>query len=66
MDVVAFNRYYSWYSYPGYIGTIATDLSAEIEGWYATHNKPVMMTEYGAGAIAGIHKVVWLYQKLAT
>ena len=57
MDVVAFNRYNAWYDHPGDLATINTSLSSEIEGWYSAHKKPVMMTEYGAGAIAGIHKV---------
>lgn len=57
MDVVSFNRYNGWYNDPGYTVGIEKALSAEIEGWYNTYHKPVLITEYGAGAIAGIHKV---------
>ncbi len=57
MDVVAFNRYNAWYANPGNLDSINASLSEEIQGWYSAHSKPVMITEYGAGAIAGIHKV---------
>lgn len=57
MDVVAFNRYYGWYHDQGFFGSIAKDLAKEIEEWYNKFKKPVMITEYGAEAIAGIHQV---------
>ena len=57
MDVVAFNHYYGWYDNPGQTYDIVRSLSDLIERWYAKHKKPVMITEYGAGAIAGLHKV---------
>lgn len=57
MDVVAFNRYYGWYHDQGFLGSITSDLGAEIEAWYNRFKKPVMITEYGAEAIAGLHNV---------
>lgn len=57
MDVVSFNRYFGWYANSGYIPWIEPGLSAEIENWYNTHQKPLLMTEYGAAAIEGFHKV---------
>ena len=57
MDIIAFNRYYGWYYNPGLLGTITGDMETEIEARYAAHHKPVMITEYGAGAIDGIHRV---------
>ena len=58
MDVVAFNRYYGWYTDKGRLGSIAGDLEMEIEEWYNKFKKPVMITEYGAEAIAGFHQVI--------
>ena len=57
MDVISINRYYGWYVSPGNLDTISTDLSADLEAWYSLHNKPIIITEYGAGAIAGTHEV---------
>ena len=57
MDVITINRYYSWYNDPGHTETIATQLSADLQQWYQTRGKPMMLTEYGAGTVAGIHRV---------
>jgi len=57
MDVISINRYYGWYSSPGNLNVISTDLSADFEAWYSLHSKPMLITEYGAGAIAGTHEV---------
>ena len=51
------NRYYGWYNNAGYIPWIEPGLSKEIETWYNTHHKPLILSEYGAGAIDGFHKV---------
>ena len=57
MDVITTNRYYSWYYDPGHTDTIATRLATDLEDWFRTHGKPMMLTEYGAGTVAGIHRV---------
>ena len=57
MDVVSINRYYGWYDQSGHISAIRPDFSNYIESWYATRKKPMVITEYGAGAVAGLHKV---------
>lgn len=57
MDVIAINRYYSWYADPGHTETIPTQLATDLELWYETHGKPMMLTEYGAGTVAGLHRV---------
>ena len=56
MDVVAINRYYGWYEEPSH-PKASQDLAAVLDSWYSLHKKPVMVTEWGAGAVAGIHKV---------
>ena len=57
MDVITINRYYSWYYDPGHPETIATRLATDLQDWFRTRGKPMMLTEYGAGTVAGIHRV---------
>jgi beta-glucuronidase len=57
-DVVMLNRYYGWYEDPGDLAAAEPALEAELRAWAAKHGKPIIMTEYGADAIAGLHSVV--------
>ena len=57
MDTIGFNYYAAWYEYPGYPDTIPYTLSKELEEWNRTFGKPFFMSEYGAGAVSGIHMV---------
>lgn len=57
MDVISINRYFGWYLNAGHLETIQPSFSYDLDQWYATHKKPMLITEYGAGAIAGIHEV---------
>lgn len=55
-DVICVNRYYSWYSDPGALELVEQQVEWELNGWYRNFNKPVIMSEYGADAIAGFHQ----------
>uniref|UniRef100_A0A0K8SMX2 Beta-glucuronidase n=1 Tax=Lygus hesperus TaxID=30085 RepID=A0A0K8SMX2_LYGHE len=55
LDIVGFNRYNAWYSDPGKLEVIQPKLEAEAECWHKKHNKPVIMTEYGADTMPGLH-----------
>lgn len=57
MDVICLNRYYGWYEYSGDIETGKKAFKCEMDYW-SKLNKPVMMTEYGADTIAGLHSSV--------
>ena len=57
MDVVCLNRYYGWYNLSGDLEAACYALNQELDFW-EKQNKPVMITEYGADAIAGIHECV--------
>ncbi len=57
MDVVCLNRYYGWYNLSGDLDAACYGLNQELDFW-EKQNKPVMITEYGADAIAGIHECV--------
>lgn len=55
-DVICVNRYYSWYQDPGALELVEHQVEWELMNWYRNFGKPVIMTEYGADAIAGFHQ----------
>lgn len=55
VDVVCINRYYGWYSEAGRLAEGVARLSAELDKLHGTFHKPVIVTEFGADAIAGHH-----------
>ncbi|MET4822411.1 glycoside hydrolase family 2 TIM barrel-domain containing protein, partial [Endozoicomonas lisbonensis] len=56
-DVICLNRYYGWYMMGGIeMDNAGEAFAKELAGW-ATENKPVVITEYGADTMAGIHKL---------
>lgn len=57
MDVVCLNRYYGWYNLGGDLDAACNGWNMELDFW-AGKEKPVMLTEYGADAVAGIHQMV--------
>jgi len=54
-DLVCLNRYYGWYTQQGNIGEGCLKLSRELDDLHAKFRKPVLLTEFGADAIAGCH-----------
>jgi beta-glucuronidase len=53
-DVVMVNRYYGWYL--GFdLAEAERGLEDELRAWAAKHEKPILVTEYGADTIAGLH-----------
>jgi beta-glucuronidase len=54
-DVVMINRYYGWYVEPGDLDAAERGLEAELQAWAARHGKPIIVTEYGADAMSGLH-----------
>ncbi|XP_032789501.2 beta-glucuronidase isoform X1 [Daphnia magna] len=62
LDVICINRYFGWYSDTGHSELITYQMIKEVTAWHEKHLKPVVVTEYGAGALAGLHTdppVVW-------
>jgi len=53
-DLICVNRYYGWYAGPGDLATAARDLAAELRAW-AQRGKPILVTEFGADALPGLH-----------
>ncbi|MBL7488373.1 beta-glucuronidase [Frankia sp. AgB1.9] len=57
-DVAMINRYYGWYVHLGDLAAAEGALEADLKAWAVRHHKPVLVTEYGADTLAGLHTVV--------
>ncbi|WP_314003756.1 beta-glucuronidase [uncultured Paenibacillus sp.] len=58
VDVLALNRYYGWYVQGGDLEVAKIKLREEFNGWQKRcPGKPIIMTEYGADTVAGLHDV---------
>ena len=55
-DIVSVNLYPGWYYLPGQIDAARKDLRSILDAMYAKFNKPIFLTEFGADAIAGLHR----------
>jgi beta-glucuronidase len=53
-DLICVNRYYGWYTGTGDLEAAEQDLAAEIRAW-ARRGKPILVTEFGADALPGLH-----------
>jgi beta-glucuronidase len=56
-DVICLNRYYGWYVALGDLETAEQYLEGELRGWAGMYDKPILMTEYGADTLPGLHSV---------
>lgn len=56
-DVIMLNRYYGWYLDCGDLISAEAKLRAELDGWVERLDRPIIMTEYGADTVAGLHSV---------
>ncbi|KAF9877075.1 hypothetical protein CkaCkLH20_05341 [Colletotrichum karsti] len=56
-DVICLNRYQGWYTQTGDLESAEKALEDDLMGWHNKYGKPIIMTEYGAEALAGLHSV---------
>jgi beta-glucuronidase len=54
-DVLMLNRYHGWYAQTGDLAAAERALEDELRAWVDKHEKPIIFTEYGADAVAGLH-----------
>ncbi len=54
-DVVCLNKYYGWYEQPGQIAESLAAFSACLDRFRAAFKKPLLLAEFGADAVAGLH-----------
>jgi beta-glucuronidase len=57
LDIISFNRYNGWYSNTGKVTMITNRVISEAQAWHYKYNKPVLMSEYGADTMPGLHEV---------
>lgn len=55
-DVLMLNRYYGWYVFPGDLEAAEHAWESELQGW-ASEQKPIIITEYGADTYPGLHSI---------
>ena len=56
MDVIMINQYFGWYFDTGHPELIARQMSNLLDNWNSKFNKPIMVSEYGAGTLSGTHR----------
>ncbi|WP_167138749.1 beta-glucuronidase [Diaminobutyricimonas sp. TR449] len=56
-DVMCLNRYWGWYVDTGDLVAAEKHLEAELRGWADKFGKPIIMTEYGADTMPGVHSI---------
>ncbi|KAB5522439.1 hypothetical protein PHYPO_G00159550 [Pangasianodon hypophthalmus] len=55
VDVICVNSYFSWYHDSGHLEVISIQLHTQFDNWYRKYKKPIIQSEYGADAVAGLH-----------
>jgi beta-glucuronidase len=61
-DVVCMNRYWGWYVLGGELDKALASLEQELDSVWNLWHKPIVMTEFGADTLAGLHgspDVMW-------
>lgn len=56
-DVVSINKYYGWYDLPGELEKGTGLLLECMDRFYEAFHKPLLLTEFGADAAAGMHSL---------
>jgi beta-glucuronidase len=54
-DVICLNRYVGWYTNPAQLDVACTKLATELDNFHARYQKPIILAEFGADALAGNH-----------
>jgi len=56
-DILTINRYYGWYEHPGKLDKALQYLENEMDEIYNKYEKPIMITEFGADTVTGMHAI---------
>ncbi len=55
VDFISINRYWGWYEYPAELETAGEILREELYRLYNRYQKPILVSEFGADTIEGLH-----------
>ncbi len=61
-DVICMNRYWGWYAMGGQLDEARSALGRELDQIWTSWQRPIMVTEFGADTMAGMHghpNVMW-------
>lgn len=56
-DLLMINKYPGWYTLQGQLDEVAEWMAGDLEQWHQQYGKPIILTEFGADAITGLHDV---------
>ena len=56
-DVIMLNRYYGWYVHTGDLASAEQALEKELREWDQKYGRPIIITEYGADTLPGLHSL---------
>ncbi|TMW46366.1 hypothetical protein DOY81_008553, partial [Sarcophaga bullata] len=57
LDIISFNRYNAWYHNTGHLDMIINAVKDEATNWWLKYNRPIIMSEYGADTMEGLHSL---------
>ena len=57
VDVLCINKYIGWYSNHSRLEVIGEKLTEDLTAFYEKHHKPVILAEFGADTIEGLHSL---------
>ncbi len=57
-DVLSINRYYGWYQDTNDLVAAEAHLEEDLRGWERSFDKPIVVSEFGADTVAGLHTVL--------
>jgi beta-glucuronidase len=56
-DLIGLNKYWGWYELPGEIDEGIKKLIIELDELHAAYKKPILLSEFGADSINGLHNI---------
>lgn len=57
VDIICLNRYYGWYTDHSDLSVVAEQMKEELIKYYNGFKKPIIVSEFGADTIEGIHAI---------
>ena len=55
VDVIMVNRYHAWYTSTGQLDIVPSLMRRDLTTWHRNFRKPIMISEFGADSVAGVH-----------